>query len=116
MELMEELERLGTDIDDINERYMGSLELYVGVLKKFMVSLEEFEVMPHFESGDTEGALHCAHAIKGMTGNLSLTPLYDGYSEVTALLRAGESEKALSRLKELLPVQEKFVECINKYI
>ncbi len=116
MELMDELERLGTDIDDINERYMGSIELYIGVLERLTASVEEFEVMPHFESGDIEGALRCAHALKGVTGNLSLTPLYEGYSEITALLRAGESDKARERLEELLPIQEKFIECVKKYI
>lgn len=114
--IMKELELLGADIADIEERYLGDTELYIGVLSKFIVSLERFEVMSHFESGDIDGALYCAHSLKGVTGNLSLTPLYKGYSEITSLLRAGESEKARRQLEELLPLQEKFVECVRKYV
>lgn len=40
------------------------------------------------ESGDRKAAFEAAHALKGVLGNLSLTPLYESASEVTELLRA----------------------------
>ena len=35
-------------------------------------------------------AFEAAHSLKGVLGNLSLTPLYDKVCEITELLRAGE--------------------------
>ncbi|MCR4632970.1 MAG: Hpt domain-containing protein [Erysipelotrichaceae bacterium] len=35
-----------------------------------------------------EAAFRAAHALKGVTGNLSLTPLYNKVAEITELLRA----------------------------
>ena len=39
-------------------------------------------------AGDLKTAFESAHALKGVLGNLSLTPLYDKVSEITELLRA----------------------------
>ncbi|MCR4856513.1 MAG: Hpt domain-containing protein [Erysipelotrichaceae bacterium] len=40
------------------------------------------------EADDLDGAFKAAHALKGVSGNLSLTPLYEKVSEITELLRA----------------------------
>ncbi|MBR5658308.1 MAG: Hpt domain-containing protein, partial [Lachnospiraceae bacterium] len=37
---------------------------------------------------DLKGAFEAAHALKGVLGNLSLTPLYEIVCEITELLRA----------------------------
>ena len=44
------------------------------------------------ESGDKKEGFEAAHALKGMLGNLSLTPLVEPTSEMTELLRAGKDE------------------------
>ena len=40
------------------------------------------------ESGDLARGFEIAHALKGVTGNLALTPIYAPVSEITELLRA----------------------------
>lgn len=115
MGMLEDLNALGADIDEINERFLGDFGLYKRVLKKFIGSAKQFEVMPHFERGDNDQAMHCAHTMKGVTGNLALTPLYKGYCEITDLIKADKPDEARRVLEELLPVQEKFIECIKKY-
>ena len=40
------------------------------------------------EAGDLSAAFEAAHALKGMTGNLALTPLYEPLCRITELLRA----------------------------
>ncbi len=42
------------------------------------------------EADDRKAAFEAIHAIKGVVGNLALTPLYDAASEMTELLRAGK--------------------------
>lgn len=41
------------------------------------------------DAGDTRAAFEAAHALKGVLGNLSLTPLYAPTAELTELLRSG---------------------------
>ena len=40
------------------------------------------------DAGDLENAFLAAHALKGVLGNLSLTPLYTPVVEITELLRS----------------------------
>ena len=40
------------------------------------------------DAGDLDAAFEAAHALKGVLGNLSLTPAYDKVCEITELLRA----------------------------
>ena len=40
------------------------------------------------DAGNFEAAFEAAHALKGSTGNLALTPIYAPVSELTELLRA----------------------------
>jgi HPt (histidine-containing phosphotransfer) domain-containing protein len=39
------------------------------------------------KKGDLEAAFHVAHSLKGVLGNLSLTPLYDVIYNMTEFLR-----------------------------
>ncbi len=112
MNLLEELQALGVDTDDALSRFMGNAALYERMLNKLPKAVADTEVLPFFEKGDYEKALVQAHTLKGVTGNLSVTPLYAGYSEVVRLLRAGEPEAARAELERILPVQEKILACI----
>ena len=56
-----------------------------------------------------------AHAIKGTSGNLSITPVYEAYSEIMDLLRSDRPDEAKELLKKILPIQEEIVSCIEKY-
>ena len=40
------------------------------------------------EAGDLDAAFEAAHALKGVTGNLALTPIYEPVQVVTELLRS----------------------------
>ena len=44
-----------------------------------------------------------------MTGNLSLTPLYEAYTKIVDLLRMGNVEEANRIYLEVLPVQEEIL-------
>jgi HPt (histidine-containing phosphotransfer) domain-containing protein len=113
MTLFDELKALGVNTDDALQRFMGNSALYEKMLKKFVSASAEIKVMPCFESGDYTKALETAHTLKGVTGNLSLTPLYNAYSEVVSLLRVNDNEGAQSVLSDILPVQDKIVACIS---
>lgn len=116
MNLIEEMEALGADTEDALERFMGKSALYESMLKKLPKVVEDTPVMTFAQSGDYDTAASNAHALKGVTGNLSLTPLYTNYTAIVDLYRMGKSGEATALLGETLEIQKKFVDAIAKYI
>lgn len=115
MSLLDELKENGADTADGLNRLMNNEAIYVKLLKKLPDSISQQEVLPFIDSGDIETATRNAHTIKGVTGNLSITPLYKNYTEIVNLLRAGKVDEARKLYVETVPVQEKFIEIIKKY-
>jgi len=115
MSLLEELAANGADIKDGLERLMNNEAIYVKLLKKLPDSIAQQEVLPFIDSGNIETATKNAHTIKGVTGNLSVTPLYTAYTKIVDLLRAGKVDEAKTLYLETLPVQEKLIKIIQKY-
>lgn len=116
MNMIEELKALGVNADEGIARFMDNAPLYEKMVKRFVDSDERIKVMEFLESGDLETAKANAHNLKGVTGNLSLTPLYLGYSEIMTLLRADDIAAATQKLAEILVVQKAIVDCIRKYL
>lgn len=114
MSLMNELEELGVNVNEALERFMNNSGLYTKMLKKFASSIPQYNVVQYLENGEYEKALDNAHSLKGVTGNLSITPLYKAYSEIVALLRNNDPEKAGDIIRNVIPVQEQIVSCIEK--
>lgn len=115
MSKIDELKSLGVDIEEALDRFMGNGALYEKMLNKLTAAVRDVQVLPFFEAGDHKTALENAHALKGVTGNLSITPLYKGYTEIVDELRADNPEKARKILDDILPVQEQIIACIEKY-
>lgn len=113
MNFLEELKGLGADVDDALNRFMNNEGLYKRMLAKLPLNIEKLEVLSFIESGDTKTALENAHTLKGVMGNLSLTPLYKAYTDIVASFRADKPEEAKAILLEAMPVQEKIIACIN---
>lgn len=115
MDLITELDALGVNTKEAIERMNNNSAFYIKMLGRFKGELENHEVMAHIESGDLESAVANAHTLKGLTGNLSLTPLYKAYTDIVALLRANDPVKAKQALTDVLPIQSDIVACIEKY-
>jgi HPt (histidine-containing phosphotransfer) domain-containing protein len=113
MSFMNELNNLGVDTELACKRFMDNRLLYEKMLKKFVDTVPDLEVLSYLEKEDYQTALAHAHTLKGVTGNLSLMPLYQAYSDIVALLRQNEYKKAEDILKDVLPVQESIICCIK---
>ncbi len=114
MDLLSELEALGVDTQDALKRFSGNSSLFIRMIGKFPASTEDLEVLSFMKEGDYATAVSNAHTLKGITGNLSITPLYNAYTEIVNCLRANEPDKALNVLEDILPVQEKIINCIKE--
>lgn len=116
MGLCEELRELGVDVDGGLRRLGGAEALYQKLLGSFVGMLQEHYVDVDFDGTDYADVIERAHAIKGASGNLSLTPVYEAYTDIVALLRQDKPEEARERLRGVIPIQEQIVQCIQKYM
>lgn len=115
MNLFEELKSLGVDVDEGLKRLSGNEAFYKRMLGSFQSMLEKTPVDPEFDANDYQAVIESTHAIKGATGNLSLTPLYKAYTDIVDLLRKDKPEEARKILVDILPVQAQIIDVINKY-
>lgn len=116
MSLLEELNALGADTADALDRIMGDTELYEVMLGMFVSSIGDASIsLDEFDGDDLDGLIRKIHALKGTTGNLALTPLFEGYNRSLELLRSGQPAQAKAAFEQMLPVQAKILDCINQH-
>lgn len=84
---IDKLNAYGANTKEGLARCMGNEALYLR-LTATVVNQPEFDLLgERIESRDLKGAFEAAHALKGVLGNLSLTPIYEKVCEITELLR-----------------------------
>lgn len=116
MSLFEELKEMGVDIDGGLKRINGNEKLYTKLLGSFVKAVNTYSVKAEFDESECNEMIEKTHAIKGTSGNLSLTPIYEAYTKIVDLLRAGNIEDAKAKIEEILPIQEKIVKCIESHM
>ena len=114
MDLLDELRGLGVDIDGGMARLGGNEGLYRKLLGSFVKAIRQYYVGADFDGTEYTEVIEKTHAIKGAAGNLSITPVYEAYTRIVDLLRAGQPEEARAILTDVLPVQEEIIQCIEK--
>lgn len=113
MDLLNELRALGVDVDDGVKRIMGNEKLYRKLLGSFVKMVESEPLDLDFDSGDFTAVTERVHAIKGTAGNLSITPVYEAYSQALGQLRGGQPEEAREVLRKVQPILEEILCCIK---
>lgn len=116
MKFLEELERLGVDVNEGLGRVMGDQDLYEMMFGMFVTAIQSTPVRPEdFDGADLDGLIEKIHTLKGTTGNLSITPLFTRYEEALNLLRRNEPAQAKAVFQALLPIQEEILVCIQRH-
>lgn len=116
MDFMEELRGLGADVDEGLDRVMGDRDLYTMMLGMFQGTVDENAVsLEDFDAGDLEELTKRIHSLKGITGNLALTPLFNRYTEILGQLRAGQAKEGKAGYEQLMPIQDAFLDCIQRH-
>lgn len=112
--MLEKLAELGADVKDGLNRFMENEPLYVRCLKKFPPQADQCTLHDDLMSKNYEAAVKSAHTMKGLTGNLSITPLYTRYSEIVSRIRAGETEGLETIEAEIAGIQEQICAVIQE--
>lgn len=116
MDFMKEMESLGTNVKEGMDRVMGDASLYEMMLGMFVDSVKGDPISPDdFDSEDLSTLIQRVHTVKGTTGNLSITPLFIGYTRSLELLRSNQAAQAKAEFEKILPLQEKIVACIEQH-
>ena len=116
MNLLDELRELGVSVDEGVKRLGGNAAIYKKMLGTFLKMMKTYSFGPDYDNAAYDDITEKAHAIKGAAGNLSVTPLYDAYTEIVNLLRGGQPEEARDILVKILPVQEKILNAIESSV
>ncbi len=114
-----QLEEGGADVETTLKRFMGNDAIYQKFLGKFPADPNYANLGIHIEAGAFEEAYKCAHALKGVVGNLGLTPIFNRVSELVEELRNKKAEEVdAARANELWQqikvVYEKFIAIIDE--
>ena len=77
----------GANVDEGLSRCMNNEAFYLRLVET-LKGEKGFEMLQAaIDAGDLDAAFEAAHALKGVLGNLSITPLYEPVAEITELLR-----------------------------
>ena len=111
---METLKEFGIDPKDGLARCMNKEDFYFKMLK-LGLSNEHFDTIEELlrEKKVKEG-FEAAHALKGVVGNLALTPMYEPLSKLTELLRHGQDGDYLAIYAPVKEMRDKLLKLANE--
>lgn len=79
----------GGDYEATMQRFMGSREMYLRILNMLFNDESVRRLGEALKKQDFTAAFDAAHTLKGVSGNLGLTPLYEAACRMTETLRNG---------------------------
>ena len=85
---LEQLRAWGADVDDAMPRCLNNEAFYLRLVGKAVEEPAFDRLREALEAGDLDKAFEQAHALKGVTGNLALTPIDKPVRGITELLRS----------------------------
>lgn len=103
---IEKLNNFGADTADGLARCFGNEPLYLKLVMMIPAEKNFNKLEAALNDNDLDQAFEAAHALKGVLGNLSLTPMYDKCSEITELLRKRTAMDYSALLKEFLDMRD----------
>ena len=117
----QQLEECGADVETTLKRFMNNDAIYQKFLGKFPNDPNYANQGTKQEARAFEEAYKCAHALKGVVGNLGLTPIYEKVSTLVEELRNKAAEdvntaRANELWQDIKKTYEKFIDVINENI
>lgn len=105
--------------EDTNSSYQGALSIMMNdflierMIKKFMESNSYQSIIEAYEANNIKEVFALSHSFKGVTGNLSLTNLFNLASELTEATRNKESADIKDLIEQLKAEYKVVVDAFN---
>ena len=100
------LKEFGADTDEGMGRCFCKVDFYLKLVRIVPGEANFDKLADAIRADNLDAAFEHAHALKGVLGNLSLTPIYNPVCEMTERLRAREQTDYLPLLTEILEKRE----------
>ncbi len=113
--VIEALRSWGCDIDGAMERFDDDEELFISFLSDVINEPAVEKLGIELKNHNISAAFDCAHLIKGLLGNMGITPLYDIAVRLVEPLRHGNDEGLLPVYNEFIAAHKIFSEIVKKY-
>ncbi len=111
--MLEKLAGAGADIDQTLQRFMNNEGIYVKFLGKFLNDPSYKGLEESMDKKDYEEALKQAHTLKGVAGNLGLTPIFKAADTMVTKFRAGDLDGIDDEFEKLKTDYSDMVEIIR---
>lgn len=96
------LKEYGADVEEGLARCMGNEALYLRLVNTVLSDPSFSKLSEALEQKDYDAAFESVHALKGVLGNLSLSPLYQTASQLTDALRTRQDQDYRQLLQQML--------------
>lgn len=106
-------EDYGADYTTTLSRFMGNEATYLKFLRMFFEDPSLRKLGAALETGDLSAAFDAAHTLKGVAGNMGLTPLYDAVCKIVEPLRAGEKRDDYTALYQNIQMEFQKAEALR---
>ena len=99
-------EAYGGDYDVTMSRFMGKETLYMKILGMMFQDENLKKLGTAIEENDLDAAFEAAHTLKGVAGNLGLTPFYDSVCRIVEPIRKREEREDYTQMYQ--EIQDEF--------
>jgi HPt (histidine-containing phosphotransfer) domain-containing protein len=107
---IDSLRDFGANVEEGLERCMGMEDFYLEMIE-LGISDERFEALgKNLSDQNLDEAFETVHALKGVIGNLALTPLYETICEITEHLRKKDEIDYMPLYDKLIEQRKQIIE------
>ena len=105
----ESLKAAGANVEEGLARCLNKEDFYLKMVNMGLTN-QNFQLLgPALEAKDFDRAFELCHSLKGVIGNLSLTPLYDLICQLTEMLRSKTDTDYTGLYSQIMTMQEKLL-------
>ena len=107
------LNEFGADTKEGLARCLDDEEFYLDLIPEALERGRYEELKKLLDENNIPAAFEAAHALKGVLGNLALTPIYEPASEMTEMLRAGKEMDYTELIDKVIAERDRLSEMIG---
>ena len=102
---IEKLRAAGADVETGLSRCVGKEDLYLKLVNMGLSDAKFEELGVALNDGELDHAFELCHALKGVIGNLAITPMFEVISAMTEKLRGRELADYSAMYSEILKIR-----------
>lgn len=106
---IEDLRAAGADVETGLSRCVGKEDLYLKLVNTGLGDAKFEDLGAALNCGEFDHAFELCHALKGVIGNLAITPLYEALSALTEKLRNCETADYKSMYSDIVEIRSKLL-------